>query len=82
MSAILSADYRNDGRTEVIVCSAEGEVRGYLPATEELMGAGAAADTGNLEEETLRELNQRKQERELLFELHACMHACRQADVM
>ena len=36
VAGILSADYRNDGRTEVIVCSAEGEVRAYLPAGEEL----------------------------------------------
>jgi len=68
VSSILKADYRGDGRTEVIVCSADGEVRGYLPAGEELgaMGAGGAAES-EMEEDTLRELHQRKQE--LLFEL-------------
>ena len=30
VSGILQADYRGDGRVEVIVCSAEGEVRAYL----------------------------------------------------
>ena len=68
VSGILRADYRGDGRTEVIVCSAEGEVRGYLPAGEELaamVNQGGMAD--KLEDETLQELNQRKQE--LLFEL-------------
>jgi outer membrane protein OmpA-like peptidoglycan-associated protein len=32
ISGILQADYRGDGRVEVIACSAEGEVRGYLPS--------------------------------------------------
>ena len=31
-----TADYRNDGHTELIVCSDDGEVRAYLPAGEEL----------------------------------------------
>lgn len=69
VSAILSADYRNDGHTELLVCSADGEVRAYLPAGEELsnMGGGGMDGGGHVEEETLRELNQRKQEME--FEL-------------
>ena len=60
VSAILQSDYRADGHTEVLVCSADGEVRGYLPAT----GDGAASNLmeGVIEEETLRELQQRKQE--------------------
>jgi len=67
ISSILQADYRCDGRTEVIVCSAEGEVRAYLPAGEELDAMGGTAIADKLEDETLQELNQRKQE--LLFEL-------------
>ena len=63
ISGILSADYRNDGRTEVIVCSAEGEVRAYLPAGEELDAMGATAIADKLEDETLQELKQRKQVR-------------------
>ena len=67
ISSILKADYRSDGRMEVIVCSADGEVRGYLPAGEELGAMGGGAAESELEEDTLRELHQRKQE--LLFEL-------------
>ena len=67
VTGILSADYRSDGRTEVIVTSAEGEVRAYLPAGEELDAMGATAIADKLEDETLQELHQRKQE--LLFEL-------------
>ena len=65
VSAILQADYRCDGHTQVIVCSQDGEVRGYLPAGEGL-GAADGAE-GHVEEDTLRELYQRKQE--LAFEL-------------
>ena len=72
ISGILHADYRGDGRTEVLVCSSEGEVRGYLPAGEELaamvrVGGGLPDD---VEDEKLRELSQRKQA--LLFELRQC----------
>ena len=48
---------------EVIVCSADGEVRGYLPAGEELGAMGGGAAESELEEDTLRELHQRKQVR-------------------
>jgi len=68
VSGLLQADYRGDGRVEVIVCSSEGEVRGYLPAGEELalmVDQGGIAD--KIEDDMLQELHQRKQE--LLFEL-------------
>lgn len=58
-SWLSQADYRSDGRLEVIVCSEDGEVRGYLPAGEEL--AGMANGESEMEEDMLRELNQRKQ---------------------
>lgn len=32
VSAIVKADYRMDGREDVIICALDGEVRGYLPA--------------------------------------------------
>ncbi|KAL1508789.1 hypothetical protein AB1Y20_004884 [Prymnesium parvum] len=67
ISAILKADYRSDGRMEVIVCSADGEVRGYLPAGEELGAMAGGAGETEMEEDMLRELHQRKQE--LMFEL-------------
>lgn len=67
VSQILQADYRSDGRTEVIVCSADGEVRGYLPAGEEMERMAGNPMADKIEDETMRELHQRKQE--LLFEL-------------
>jgi Bardet-Biedl syndrome 2 protein len=51
----------------VIVCSSEGEVRAYLPAGEELDAMGTTAVADRMEDDTLQELSQRKQE--LLFEL-------------
>ena len=57
---------RADG-AQVIVCSAEGEVRAYLPAGEELGAMGTSVIADKLEDETLQELHQRKQE--LLAEL-------------
>mmetsp|Transcript_15490 Transcript_15490/g.48734 ORF Transcript_15490/g.48734 Transcript_15490/m.48734 type:complete len:728 (+) Transcript_15490:185-2368(+) len=64
LSAIVKADYRMDGRDEVICCGSDGEVRGYLPGGAEL--GGQLMDNGE-EEAALVELNQRKQE--LLWEL-------------
>lgn len=65
VSAILKADYRNDGQEEVICCSLEGEVRGYLPVEQDARGFDLLGR--NNAEEALAELNQRKQE--LLYEL-------------
>ena len=62
VSAILTADYRGDGHTELIVCSDDGEVKAYLPAGEELTSMGGGMNDGAVEEDTLRELHQRKQE--------------------
>ena len=68
ISGILQADYRGDGRVEVIACSAEGEVRGYLPAGEELaLMVDQGGISSKIEDDMLNELHQRKQE--LLFEL-------------
>jgi len=64
ISELLTADYRCDGHVEVIVCTADGEVRGYLPMDEDGVGGTVEA---SIEEETMRELQQRKQE--LLYEL-------------
>ena len=78
ISAILQSDYRSDGHMELLVCSADGEVRGYLPATGETAAGGLLME-GQLEEETLRELQQRKQE--MLFELKQYEeHARKQRD--
>ena len=47
---------------ELIVCSDDGEVKAYLPAGEELTSMGGGMNDGAVEEDTLRELHQRKQE--------------------
>lgn len=64
IAAILQSDFRLDGRQQVIVCSTNGEVRGYVPnslvsKTDEMVAEE--------EEQTLSSLNQAKQE--LLYEL-------------
>jgi Bardet-Biedl syndrome 2 protein len=64
IAQIVIADYRMDGRDEIIACSAEGEIRGYLPAEEEQQGELLDANTS---ENTLQSLFNRKQE--LLTEL-------------
>jgi Bardet-Biedl syndrome 2 protein len=50
-------DYRMDGKEEIIVLSAEGEVRGYLPVSDE---AQRATLDGATEEKLLHELTARK----------------------
>ncbi|CAH1270190.1 BBS2 [Branchiostoma lanceolatum] len=64
LAGIVEGDYRMDGKTELICCAVDGEVRGYLPATREMKGN--LMDT-NTEQDAVRELSQRKQN--LLLEL-------------
>ncbi|XP_041460099.1 Bardet-Biedl syndrome 2 protein homolog [Lytechinus variegatus] len=64
IAGIVQGDYRMDGNMELICCSNEGEVRGYLPANQEQKGN--LMDT-NIEQETIRDLSQRKQN--LILEL-------------
>ncbi|XP_065902688.1 Bardet-Biedl syndrome 2 protein homolog [Dysidea avara] len=58
IAGMVKSDYRQDRQIELICCSAEGEVRGYLPAAEDikdnLMGVDLVA-------EQLQQLNQLKQ---------------------
>ncbi len=65
VSSIVKADYRMDGKEEIICCSYNGEVRGYLPAENELQ----KVFDSKIEEDTMSELNQRKEE--LIHELKA-----------
>ncbi len=58
VAGIVTADYNMDGKEEVIVISTEGEVRGYAQAPPELQGNLMGK---SVEEEALRELNQKKQ---------------------
>lgn len=64
VAGVLEGDYRMDGKLELICCSVEGEVRGYLPASPEMKGN--LMDV-NVEQDAVRELAQRKQN--LLLEL-------------
>ncbi|XP_014663273.1 PREDICTED: Bardet-Biedl syndrome 2 protein homolog isoform X2 [Priapulus caudatus] len=64
VAGLVTADYRMDGKTELICCSVEGEVRGYLPAPPELKGN--LMDT-NTDQDIVRELSQKRQN--LLLEL-------------
>ena len=67
MSALIRADYRNDGREEIVCCSTSGEVRGYLAAEPEM--AGKLLETEGADEEQLASLHQRRQE--LMYELNS-----------
>ncbi|KAL0484490.1 bbs2, partial [Acrasis kona] len=63
ISDIVRADYRMDKKEEIMVCAYNGEVRGYLPAQNEL----AVVFDNKIEEAALAELVQKKED--LLYEL-------------
>jgi Bardet-Biedl syndrome 2 protein len=48
VAAIVQADYHLDGREEIMVCCEDGEVRGYLPAEEEIAGSLMDVQVGRL----------------------------------
>uniref|UniRef100_A0A671VJK9 BBSome complex member BBS2 n=1 Tax=Sparus aurata TaxID=8175 RepID=A0A671VJK9_SPAAU len=64
VAGVVEGDYRLDGQQQLICCSIEGEVRGYLPASKDLKGN--LMDTSS-EQDLIRELSQRRQN--LLLEL-------------
>ncbi|XP_006811161.1 BBSome complex member BBS2-like [Saccoglossus kowalevskii] len=64
LAGIVEGDYRMDGKEELICCSIDGEVRGYLPASKDMKGN---LMNTNVEQDTIRDLSQRKQN--LLLEL-------------
>ncbi|XP_075289898.1 BBSome complex member BBS2 isoform X2 [Opisthocomus hoazin] len=64
IAGVVEGDYRMDGSTQLICCSVDGEVRGYLPGGEEMKGNLMDAST---EQDLIRELSQKKQN--LLLEL-------------
>ncbi|XP_053305283.1 Bardet-Biedl syndrome 2 protein [Spea bombifrons] len=64
VAGVVEGDYRMDGKMQLICCSIDGEVRGYLPSSQE--AAGSLLDT-SVEQELVRELSQKKQN--LLLEL-------------
>ncbi|XP_051025085.1 Bardet-Biedl syndrome 2 protein [Acomys russatus] len=64
VAAVVEGDYRMDGHVQLICCSVDGEIRGYLPGTAEMKGS--LLDT-SVEQDLIRELSQKKQT--LLLEL-------------
>lgn len=69
IAGVLDADYRMDGKQQLVVCSVEGEVRGFVPAVAE--NRQPVVDL-TAEQEKFRELSQRKQN--LLLELNNYMN--------
>uniref|UniRef100_A0A5F5PNG2 Bardet-Biedl syndrome 2 protein homolog n=1 Tax=Equus caballus TaxID=9796 RepID=A0A5F5PNG2_HORSE len=64
IAGVVEGDYRMDGHVQLICCSVDGEIRGYLPGTAEMRGN--LLDT-SIEQDLIRELSQKKQN--LLLEL-------------
>lgn len=64
IAGVVEGDYRMDGHVQLICCSVDGEIRGYLPGMAEMRGN--LMDT-SVEQDLLRELSQKKQN--LLLEL-------------
>ncbi|XP_014443267.1 Bardet-Biedl syndrome 2 protein isoform X2 [Tupaia chinensis] len=64
VAGVVEGDYRMDGHIQLICCSVDGEIRGYLPGTAEMKGN--LMDT-SIEQDLIRELSQKKQT--LLLEL-------------
>ena len=57
------ADYRDDGREELICCSVDGEVRGYLPTIPDQMGGQGGVGEGGEQWKELEGLAQTACER-------------------
>nr|XP_044998018.1 Bardet-Biedl syndrome 2 protein isoform X2 [Jaculus jaculus] len=64
IAGVVEGDYRMDGHVQLICCSVDGEIRGYLPGMAEMKGN--LMDT-SMEQDLIRELSQKKQN--LLLEL-------------
>ncbi|KAM4614369.1 BBSome complex member BBS2 [Discoglossus pictus] len=75
VAGVVEGDYRMDGKTQLICCSIDGEVRGYLPSSQE--AAGTLMDT-SMDQELIRELSQKKQN--LLLELRNYQENSKQAE--
>lgn len=59
VAAFVTADYRQGGKDQLICCSLDGTVRGYLPTEAEKQGS---LMDKNILEQTLISINQKKQE--------------------
>jgi len=59
IAAIVQADYRMDGRVEIIVCAENGEVRGFFPSDSAM--EGNMAEGLQSAEDVMRGLREKKQ---------------------
>ncbi|XP_074067377.1 BBSome complex member BBS2 isoform X3 [Macrotis lagotis] len=75
VAGVVEGDYRMDGHVQLICCSVDGEVRGYLPGGAEMKGN--LMDT-SVEQDLIRELSQKKQN--LLLELRNYEENSKQAE--
>ncbi|XP_068938539.1 Bardet-Biedl syndrome 2 protein [Petaurus breviceps papuanus] len=75
IAGVVEGDYRMDGHVQLICCSVDGEVRGYLPGGAEMKGN--LMDT-SVEQDLIRELSQKKQN--LLLELRNYEENSKQAE--
>ncbi|KAI6661899.1 Bardet-Biedl syndrome 2 protein [Oopsacas minuta] len=57
IAGIMAADYRLDGVDQLIVCSTDGEIRGYIPAVKEMRGQLMDVSP---EQKLFQELSQKK----------------------
>ncbi|CEG36210.1 bardet-biedl syndrome 2 protein homolog [Plasmopara halstedii] len=64
VAALVTADYRMDGKDEIICCSADGEIRGYFTATGDFSAPGTsdngASDKSSLEEKEVARLSKHR----------------------
>ncbi|KAL4151933.1 hypothetical protein PRNP1_008869 [Phytophthora ramorum] len=64
VAALVTADYRMDGKEEIICCSADGEIRGYFTATGDFPAPGssntAANDRASQEEKEVAKLSKHR----------------------
>ncbi|KAJ8575747.1 hypothetical protein ON010_g3467 [Phytophthora cinnamomi] len=63
VAALVTADYRMDGKEEIICCSADGEIRGYVTATGDFPAPGSstmASDKASQEEKEVAKLSKHR----------------------
>ncbi len=65
----LQADYRMNGKPELVCCSVDGEIRGYLPPS--LSDIRTSSSTGELQHGELEQLYKKKQ---VLVEMYVAVH--------
>ena len=70
------ADYRGDGKVELICCSVEGEIRGYLPSSAAVQ-VGSVGDSGEgAGPEHWKQLELLTQRKQVSVCVCVCVHVC------